>query len=164
MPKEVTVPIHTYGTEQVKGRRARKVAREHAAYLEQYGWVIARDVGYIAYARMYPPADSDVRRPQLTIIVPTEEEVMALALQLHAAARPWRGELSGWPAKYTPRKAHQGQRNVTEVGVEVRSWVEAYEWVNEAQFEVGVSLLWRTSVTWDDGDDRPPRVSIHTDT
>ena len=167
MPQEITVRLHTYGIEDVGGRRARKVSRDDVPYFERIGWRVARRTGgpVSSYDRMYPPDGGDTKRPEIRLTVPTEEEIRALAERVHAAGQPWRGELCAWPARYTPRKIERRQHTVIAVfGDGPRERVESYERVDPAEFRVAnPASPWHATVIWSDGDDAPPHFLAQTD-
>jgi hypothetical protein len=165
MPHEITVTLCTYGIEHIDGRRVRKIAGANVPYFERIGWTLALRVGESSYARMYPPAGSDIKRPSIQLIVPTEAEIMVLALQIHAGRLPWRGELCGWPARYTPHKVERGRRALLTVfGEGPRERIEPYKRIDPAEFQVGkTGDPWNATVIWHDGDDQPPDLIVHTD-
>jgi hypothetical protein len=167
MPQEITVRLHTYGIEEVGGHRARKVGRDDVPYFKRIGWRVARRTGSLvsSYVRMYPSDGGDTKRPEIHLMVPTEEEIRALAERLHAAGQPWRGELCAWPARYIPRKIERHQHTVIAVFEDgPREHVETYERVDPAEFSVASPASpWCATLIWRDGDDTPPHFLAQID-
>jgi len=159
MPHEITVKLDTYGTEQYKGHRVRKVSDRAVPYFERIGWTVARSAGVYGYIRMYPPEGGDTKHPAITLTVPTDEEILSLARQAHAARQPLASDLYGWKVKYTPRRVDRVQQQVyTVYGDTGGAQVESYESVSPAEFSVGTTGdPWHAYVIWDNGDDAPPR-------
>jgi hypothetical protein len=80
--------------------------------------------------------------PILPVVIPDLSEVRTFAHHLHAAGRPWRGEIFGWPAEYTPasRKKPPGSK--------MR--------FTPADFWIGESGIWFYSLMWEHGKNKEP--------
>ena len=78
----------------------------------------------------------------LPVIIPDFDEVRTLARLLHSAAKPWQGELLGWPAEYTPASR--------------RKPIDSKMTFTPAEFWIGVSGIWFFSMMWEDGSHREP--------
>ena len=52
-------------------------------------------------ARIPPRADDS---PLVPVAIPDRAEINNLANHLHTAGKPWKGEIFGWQAEYTPER------------------------------------------------------------
>lgn len=76
------------------------------------------------------------------VLIPALSEVRAFARHLHTAAKPWQGEIYGWPAEYTP------ERRKKPAGTKMR--------FTPADFSIGESGIWFFSMMWERGKDKEP--------
>lgn len=80
--------------------------------------------------------------PVVPVLIPDLHEVRAFARHLHAAAKPWQGELYGWPAEYTPeRRKKPAASKMT---------------FTPADFSIGESGIWFFSLMWERGKGKEP--------
>jgi len=76
------------------------------------------------------------------IVVPSLEEVRQFATELHAQARPWKGEAFGWPAEYHPERDEPP--------------LDSRMSFTPADFCIGESGIWFFSLMWERGKDQAP--------
>ncbi len=80
--------------------------------------------------------------PVLPLAIPELREVKAFAKHLHAAGKPWRGEIFGWPGEYTPESRKRPR------GSKMR--------FTPADFWIGESGIWFYSLMWERGRNKEP--------
>jgi hypothetical protein len=78
----------------------------------------------------------------LPVLIPNLSEINAFANPLHVTGKPWKGEIFGWPAEYTP------ERRKKPVGSKMR--------FTPADFWIGESGIWFYSLMWEHGKNKPP--------
>ena len=78
----------------------------------------------------------------LPVMIPDVSEVKALAAHLHRAERPWKGEIFGWQAEYTPEKRKR------PAGSKIQ--------FTPADFWIGESGIWLYSLMWEHGKSKEP--------
>ncbi len=76
------------------------------------------------------------------IVIPDPKEVRQLANQLHADAKPWRGEAFGWQAEYHPDRPEPP--------------LDSKMSFTPADFVIGESGIWFYSLMWEHGRDKEP--------
>jgi hypothetical protein len=112
-----------------------KVPRTAAHILEAYGWVLVHDThsAMRTYVGMRPPightrTDEVVR---VSVEVPSQAELDALASERHAAGHYWQGRIGLWDASYHPAGAFVsgGERS-------------------HASFRAGYNWGWHYNKTW----------------
>jgi hypothetical protein len=92
-----------------------------------------------AKARVPQQADYS---PVLPVLIPDLREVKAFARHLHAAGKPWEGEIFGWPAAYSPESRKK------PAGSKMR--------YTPADFWIGESGIWFYSLMWEHGKTKEP--------
>ncbi len=80
--------------------------------------------------------------PVVPIVIPDLDDVRKLAEKLHAADRPWEGEVLGWSAEYNPERPEPP--------------LDSKMTFSPADFSVGESGIWFFSMMWEHGKDRDP--------
>ncbi len=76
------------------------------------------------------------------IVIPELDEVRAFAATVHAAGKPWKGEVFGWPAEYTAERPEPP--------------LESKMTFTPADFCIGESGIWFFSLMWERGRDAEP--------
>lgn len=76
------------------------------------------------------------------IVIPKIKAVQDFANKLHSAGQPWKGELFGWSAEYTP------ERSVAPLDSKMT--------FTPADFWIGESDVWFYSLMWEQGSDKSP--------
>jgi hypothetical protein len=78
----------------------------------------------------------------LALVLPDLNQVRSFANHLHALAQPWRGEIFGWQAEYSPETNQKPlDSNMT---------------FTPADFWIGESGIWFFSLMWEQGKDNAP--------
>ncbi len=78
----------------------------------------------------------------LPVMIPEVREVKAFAAHLHHAGRPWKGEIFGWQAEYTPEKRKKPAGSKMQF--------------TPADFWIGESGIWFYSLMWEHGKSKEP--------
>ncbi len=103
-----------------------------------------------------PPEGQSGKDPIVVATLPTDDEIRRLAWTLHQARQPVVQEVDGWIVVYRP--ASRGSL----VPVDLQNNVEKPELAKSfpvpAWFEFGLSSSWGFRVSWDHGEDEPPRL------
>lgn len=82
----------------------------------------------------------------LPLAVPELQEVQEFANHLHSLGKPWRGEIFGWQAEYTPESDKKPEdSNMT---------------FTPADFWIGESGIWFYSLMWEYGKDKEPAAFL----
>jgi len=76
------------------------------------------------------------------VLLPELNDVRQLAGELHAAGKPWKGEVFGWPAEYNPQRPEPP--------------LDSKLSFTPADFCIGESGIWFFSLMWEHGKDLPP--------
>ena len=84
--------------------------------------------------------------PVLPVVIPDLSVVKAFAHHLHAAGKPWQGEMFGWQAEYTPESRKKPS------GSKMR--------FTPADFWIGESGIWFYSLMWEHGKNKEPVESL----
>ncbi len=171
--KYIKLRIRTYGKQKIRGMSLYKVggvwgrrsSRErgpmptkNVELLEGIGWVVKHRTH--SYTYMQAPEGEGTKRPIVTVTVPDDAEILALASELHAKGQSWRGELYGWPASYTPERS--GVREATVIKWDGTSHDERRPYTDPASFEVGEDS-WSVFIAWDNEGKNPMRWVRHDD-
>jgi hypothetical protein len=99
---------------------------------------------------MLPPSE-DRSTWYIEIEIPDEAEIKILAERLHAAGRDWQGEIGGWPARYTARRAGLETVRLGELdGDGYREWTEERPYDRAAELTIGWNYWpWRYWIRWE---------------
>jgi hypothetical protein len=102
-----------------------------SAVLARAGWQLIRRNQLYTYMRA--PEGQETDHPVVEVTIPEREEVLALACEVHAKGRPWRGEVGGWTARYDPER-HDYKTDLPAVFFvgEYTVWHSAVSWEHEA--------------------------------
>lgn len=76
------------------------------------------------------------------VVIPGLDEVRRYAAERHAEGVPWRGELFGWSAEYTPERPEPP--------------LDSKMSFTPADFCIGESDVWFFSLMWEHGRDAEP--------
>lgn len=159
--RHVSINIRHYGsTKQYKDCTSYKFGRDERQnrLLVEAGWRFVHRALYYAY---FAPPDPSFRGKWATVeaTIPDLDTIKALAMDLHTNGQAWRGELEGWPARYTPADRETRIERVTYMTPDGPiSRQEVRHMDDPARFKVGESLLWNVHIRWDTGDDNPPHI------
>ena len=139
-----SIELTTYGEPVIiDGGLAYEVDINAVPWFERVGWRRLTRPTEVpqAYVYMAPPNDDAETASPLMFDaeVPEDDEVLELALSYHQQGKAWEGEAFGWPAVYTPRHRLPGATKDIP-----------------SSFDVGEWSVWAISVTWDNGDEKPP--------
>jgi hypothetical protein len=100
----VDLRIRTYGKASRYGENVYKVG-EGALILARNGWQIVRRPSMsFSYTYMRSPI---VQRSKFFVVqvdIPTDEELLSFAEELHRRGEEFSGEFKGWAVRYTPRR------------------------------------------------------------
>ena len=156
--RNIRVRVRTYGKAPVRyGRNAYKVSRRDRALLVLAGWAHAGSGRWYEY--VIPPEGVRGCDPMVDVRVPTDDEVLSVALQMHKERKGCAQEIEGLIALYQP--AHQSEFQVTEFTP--GHWGERKEpgvLQHNAYFSFG-GASWSIDLAWDQGDDQPPTWHQH---
>ena len=92
-----------------------------------------------AKARVPQQADYS---PVVPVLIPDLGEVRSIARHLHAAGKPWEGEIFGWQAAYSPASRKK------PAGSKMR--------FTPADFWIGERGIWFYSLMWEHGKTKEP--------
>lgn len=140
------------------GANAYKVGLANGHLLARSGWT---QVGKgQQYAYVVPPHGPPGPHPIVAIQVPTDDEILALALRMHRQHETQAEDVEGFVAHYRP--AGGVALKITEVReFSADRWdarVDPPPPVNRkfSEFTFGVGAPWRIDLVWQHGDDQPP--------
>jgi HNH endonuclease len=143
MPKDVFLQLMTDG----KTRNGHKASIETSWFLEQSGWTVLKKTRNYCYLKP-PPGHRPGKLNIVKVPVPTDDEILDAANEMHAATVVSSRMLHGWPAKYSP--AHDISIRITDVdpftGVQGKS--ETARTTDSAVFCIGFISIWQAEVRW----------------
>jgi hypothetical protein len=155
--RTVRLRIRGYGKEPKYGPNVWKFCAAGCYLLQREGWkVVHRGQSY--WYLSPPEGATGGKSPVLALAIPDDGEITALAQRLHAAGKPDKGMYFGWPVFYEPRRIQRYR--VTHQRLGGPTWDEDVEKELEAEFRIGMCLIWSVSCHWDAGDDREPRLYV----
>jgi hypothetical protein len=97
--------IRTDGKASKRGGNVYKVA-EGASILANNGWQIVRRRAMSSYTYMKAPITQRSKTFTVQIEIPTDDELLAFAEELHAHGAKFKGVFQGWDVRYTPATTH----------------------------------------------------------
>jgi hypothetical protein len=146
---DVSLHIDTYGSAPARyGKGTYKVGLADAYALQSAGWAWLGSGNTYGYVR--PPEGVRGPSPQVTIQVPSDEDILALAMAWQASGKRVAGTLAGYLAQYVPASSRIGELYYPDTGS--RTVLRS----GAANFEVGIGCEWRVSLTWSNGADQAP--------
>jgi hypothetical protein len=154
---EVRIEVRPHGrAPSTYGARAYKFAVQAARLLKARNW---REVGRGAkYAyQVCPETDAGEQPVVIDVRIPSRNEVLTVAQQLHDVGEKWIGHWGEWEAGYRPANKDEFSWTVqsvdpitaTRVGSSVR---HSSRFSIEPLFIVGSPGLWSATVRWRNGD------------
>jgi len=144
--RTIRVPVQFWrGRHKKRGVSCVKVSPEGVPWLLGSGWTLIHRAHYCYLS----PPNEDRSTWYVELDVPTREDVIGLAEDIHAADRDWRGKAWGFDVKYTARK----------IGVEDcrvicpttgEQWTEESLYDRPARFWIcaGAEWPWSVLLTW----------------
>ena len=157
--RSIDVKVNTFGKAPTRyGRNAYKIGKTEWALFVRAGWTHAGDGKEYSY--VIPPAGVGGCNPTITVQVPTDEEILSLALEMHHAGKTAVQVIEGFIVFYHPKDikmyqiidtivfgpGHRGERQGPQPPVLHKA----------AEFTFGVSAPWSIKLIWDHGNDQPP--------
>ncbi len=100
------------------------------------------------------PAQGQTRAVTVPVVIPSLEDVRALALRLHEKGESYQDRVWGWEVTYEP------EENEPQAEVEVPDGQGGFVtevmplWM-PASFTIGESGIWFFSLLWENGKDQP---------
>jgi hypothetical protein len=151
MPRKTTLRLETHG----KHTEGLKVDRQTGWLLTQNGWTVnkrTRDYWFVE-----PSSDRQGGRTiELSVNVPSDEEIIAAANQLRDRAKPGERQFEvrhGWPFLFTP--AHTSTTIIQEtdvIGLNGPDWLPPPPEISTVDERpvcwVGFVLIWQIEVRW----------------
>jgi hypothetical protein len=157
--RTIDLRIPTYGSPPARyGRGLYKVGPPDAPLLALTGWTVVGRGRY--YAFVSPPPGERRPNPVIPVAVPTDEEILALGLEFHARRRhamQGREMCLLWyrPAGLVlsgPIETWKCDRNGFVKLDPQPPLIQSH-----STFDVRVGTRWSVTLTWDQGDEAPPR-------
>ncbi len=154
LQRRIYAKLQTYERSGKLGRNVYKLGNgpRLAKILTKHGWRIAKKTKYYLYAEA-PTSDMGDDPLIVEIDVPTQEQVLDLARQVHADGpnRSWVASWGEWVAVYWPRQAYRTQEVDPFTGD--RGEVKHGGWI-DAHFNLGEHALFTAGVDDVGGVDR----------
>lgn len=161
--RSIQVRIDTYGKAPAKyGPNAYKVGLADRPLLVRAGWTdVGTGRGSYPYAYVSPPEGTPGSNPTVQLQVPTDEEILAIALQMHQRRERSTEVVEGFIVDYRPAGEVVLQVSETFVFKPDRPWGERLGpsppvLRKSAEFTFGVGAAWSVGLVWEHGDDQPP--------
>lgn len=152
----VRLAVQHHGRAPAKhGRNAYKFAEQAARLLKARGWKeVGRGSKYVYFAKS--SGNSSQLPFQVNISIPSQEQILAIALQLHEAGQKWLGRIGEWDAGFRPANNDEFSWTSQEVdfftATAISSPVRHTSKYNiDAIFVIGTKDAWSATVTWKDG-------------
>ncbi|MBX9787536.1 MAG: hypothetical protein K2Y37_01345 [Pirellulales bacterium] len=130
--------------------------------LVRAGWTdVGTGRGSYPYAYVSPPEGSRGSNTTIPLQVPTDEEILAIALQMHQRRERLTEVVEGFVVDYRPPGEVVLQISETFVFQPGRPWGERLgpspPVLREfAEFTFGVGAAWGVDLVWERGEDQPP--------
>ena len=161
--RTIHVRIGTYGKAPAKyGRNAYKVGSANHRLLVRPGWThVGTGRGRSVYEYVSPPDGTWENNPTISLQVPTDEEIMAIALEMHKRRERQINLVEGFIVYYLPAGGVAVQTHEV-IGFEpglpwgLRLRPEPPVLRKFAEFTFGVSAAWSVDLVWEHGEDQPP--------
>lgn len=162
--RAVQVRISTYGkAPPAYGHGALKVGLGTRGLLVRAGWTHAgsgREYEYVI-----PPSGVSGRHPVVELQVPTDEEILSIALRMHARRKSCVEVIEGFIIQYRPSGETKYQITETVTYAPGR-WGEREGpqppvLRKAAELTFGVDAPWRVELVWDHGEENPPTWTRH---
>jgi hypothetical protein len=143
MPRDIFLRLETRG----KSRDGYKATIETAWFLKQSGWSVLKKTRSYCYLKP-PPGQRVGKLIDVRVPAPTDDEILAAANEMHAAAVSSFRMLHGWPMKYLP--AHKEFVIATKIdpftGVRGKSATARQN--ESAVCRIGFILIWQAEIRW----------------
>jgi hypothetical protein len=168
--RTIHVRIGTYGKAPAKyGRNAYKVGAANHRLLVRAGWThVGTGRGPDPYEYLSPPEGIRGSNPTISLQVPTDEEILAIALDMHKRRERQINLVEDFIVYYLPAGGVAVQIH------EVIDFIPGQPWGLRvrpeppvlrkfAEFTFGVSAAWSVDLIWEHGEDLPPTWRFRDD-
>ncbi len=140
-PRRVSVSLP-----YTKQGAAYQVNKSLCSFLEGRGWTVQK-IGK-SYATMTPPEGAEAPF-MFNIEIPNQDQVEAVAQQMHAFQKPWAGNFGEWIAIYIPPRSWTSTKYDPFTAQAISEPKPGG--IIPASFSVGVRLFWNAEVLFKDG-------------
>jgi len=94
----------------------------------------------------------------VAVEIPADEEIERIAMRMHKSGKPCLETILGWNVFYRPRNPYSCSTVSVDPFTGKRGPQSApKKMVLPAEFTFGYKAPWKIVLSWDDGDDKPPK-------